>query len=67
MVQFLNQDAIKSVQASTHAHTVERFVRTLKNNLYRRLGALKQHKSDWFEHIVNIVKQVIRLSIPLFK
>ena len=42
MVEPLNRTEIKSVQTSTHAHTVERFVRTFKDNLYRRLDALKQ-------------------------
>ena len=44
MIRFLNQNEIKYVQTSTHAHTVERFIRTFKNNLYRRLDALKQNK-----------------------
>ena len=44
MVEFLNRTEIKSVQTSTHAHTVERFIRTFKDNLYRRLDALKQDK-----------------------
>ena len=56
MVRFLNQNEIKSVQTSTHAHTVERFIRTFKDNLYRRLDALKQTKNDWIKHIDNIIK-----------
>ena len=28
MIEFLNRTEIKSVQTSTHAHTVERFIRT---------------------------------------
>ena len=56
MVRFLNQSEIKYVQTSTHAHTVERFIRTFKYNLYRRLDALKQTKNDWFKHIDNIIK-----------
>ena len=57
MVEFLNRTEIKSVQTSTHAHTVERFIRTFKDNLYRRLDALKQTKKDWFRHIDNIIKK----------
>ena len=57
MVEFLNRTEIKSVQTSTHAHTVERFIRTFKDNLYRRLDALKQDKKDWYRHIVNIIKK----------
>ena len=57
MVEFLNRTEIKSVQTSTHAHTVERFIRTFKMNLYRRLDALKQDKKDWYRHIDNIIKE----------
>ena len=55
MIRFLNQTEIKSVQTSTHAHTVERFIRTFKDNLFRRLDALNQTKKDWFRHISNII------------
>jgi len=57
MVEFLNRTEIKSVQTSTHAHTVERFIRTFKDNLYRRLDALKQDKKDWYRHIDPIIKK----------
>ena len=42
MVEFLNRTEMKSVQTSTNAHTVERFIRTFKDNLNRRLDALNQ-------------------------
>ena len=54
MVTFLSRTEIKAVQTSTHAHTVERFIRTFKDNLYRRLDALKQTKKDWYRHISDI-------------
>ena len=57
MVAFLNRTEIKSIQTSTHAHTIERFIRTFKDNLYRRLDALKQTKKDWFRHIDPIIKK----------
>ena len=57
MLKFLNQTEIKSVQTTTHAHTEERFIRTFKDNLYRRLDALNQTKKDWFRHIDNIIKK----------
>ena len=57
MVRFLNQNEIKSVQTSTHAHTVERFSRTFKDNLYRRLDALSELKTEWIKHIDNIIKK----------
>ena len=57
MVTFLNRTEIKSAQTSTHGHTVERFIRTFIDNLYRRLDALKQSKK-WFRHIDNIIKKI---------
>ena len=57
MIKFLKQNEIKSVQTTTHAHTVERFIRTFKDNLYRRLDALKQTYKDWFIHIDRIIKK----------
>ena len=57
MVRFLIQTEIKSVQTTTHAHTVERFVRTFKMNLYRRLDSLKQDKTKWIKHISDIIKK----------
>ena len=54
---FLTENNIKHIQTTTHAHTVERFVQTFRNNLQRRLDGLKQ-KSDWIKHIDNILKKV---------
>merc|ERR1711906_92207 len=56
-IRFLNQNDIKHIQTSTHAATAERFIRTFKDNLYRRLDALKQDKSKWVEHVDNIIKK----------
>ena len=53
----INETEIKTVQTTTHAHTVERFIRTCKDNLYRRLDSLKQDKTNWIKHIDNIIKQ----------
>ena len=55
MNRFLNDNDIKTIQTTTHAHTVERFIRTFKMNLYRRLGALKQDKTEWVKHISDII------------
>ena len=57
MIKFLKQNEIKSIQTTTHAHTVERFIRTFKMNLYRRLDALNESKSDWVKHIGPIIKK----------
>ena len=42
----MNDTGIKHVQTSTLAPTVERFIRTFKYNLYRRLDGLSQNKSE---------------------
>ena len=53
---FLNDNDAKSIHTTTHAHTVERAIRTFKHNLYRRLDALKQGNSEWVKHISIIIK-----------
>ena len=42
--RYLNGNGIKHIQTSTHAPSAERFVRTFKDNLYRRLDGLRQIK-----------------------
>ena len=56
-IRFMNEHKIKHIQTSTHAATAERFIRTFKDNLYRRLHALNQDKSKWIEHVDNIIKK----------
>ena len=53
---FLHDNDIKSIQTTTHAHIVQRCIRTFKYSLYRRLDSLKQDKSEWVKHIDNIIK-----------
>ena len=53
--RFINESDIKHIQTSTHAPSVERFIRTFKDNLYRRLDGSKQDKSDWVKHVSNIL------------
>ena len=43
-IRFINENKVTHIQTSTHAPTAERFIRTFKDNLYRRLNALKQDK-----------------------
>ena len=52
--RFINDSDIKHIQTSTHAPSAERFIRTFKNNLYRRLDGSKQDKSDWVKHVSSI-------------
>ena len=56
MIRFLNENELKSVQTTTHAHTVERFIRTFKDNLHKRLDALNEDKTKWVTHKYNIIK-----------
>ena len=53
--RFINYNDIKHIQTSTHAPSAERFIRTFKDDLYRRLDGLKQDKSGWAKHVKNIV------------
>ena len=66
-IRFLNENNIKHVQTTTHAHTVESFVQTFRNNLQRRLDGLKQDKSDWVKNIDPILKNIIIQIITLYK
>ena len=42
--RFVNEHNIKTIQTSSHAHTIERFIGTFKDKLYRRLDGLNQDK-----------------------
>ena len=53
--RFSNKNNIKTIQTSTHAHSVERFIYTFKMNVYRRLDGLNQDKNEWVKHVKNIV------------
>ena len=55
MYRFLNGNDLKPIQTTTHAHTVERFIGTFKDNLYRRLDALSEDNSGWVKHISSII------------
>ena len=52
MIQYINE----TVQTTTDAHTVERFVITFKDNLHRILDSLKQDKTNWIKHMGDIIK-----------
>ena len=57
MNRFLNDNDVKSIQTTTHAHTVERAIRTFTYNLYKILYALKQDQHEWVKHISSIIKK----------
>ena len=53
--RFINDNDTEPIQTSTHAPSAERFIRTPKDNLNRRLDCIKQDKNDWVKHVENIV------------
>jgi len=55
--KIMNDDGIKHIQTSTHAPTVERFIRTIKEFLHRRLDALNQDRSQWPKHIKEVIEK----------
>ena len=57
MIRFLNENELKSVQTTTHVHTVERFIIAFNDNLYRILDALNYYKTKWITHTYNIINQ----------
>ena len=56
MNRFLHGDEIKPIQTTTHAHTVERFIRTFKDNLYWRLDSLNEDKTKSVIRKYNIIE-----------
>ena len=62
--RFINENEITNIQASTHAHTVERFICTFKMNLYRRLDALNQDKNERVKHVKHIVDKYNSTTHP---
>ena len=56
-IRFLNENNIKHIQTTTHAHVVERFIYTFRMNLQRRLDALGELKSDWVKHVSAIINK----------
>ena len=53
--RFINENDIKHMQTSTHAPSAGRFIRTFKDNVHRRLGGLKQGKSELVKHVFSIL------------
>ena len=49
--RFINENDTKHIQTSTHAPLAERFIRTFRDSLYRRLDGLKQERKEWTKHV----------------
>ena len=69
MNRFRRGNEITSVQKTTHAHTIDRFIKTFKDKLYRRLDSLNGNKTKWITHKGNLIKKrnVTQVSIALLK
>ena len=57
--RFIHENGIKHIQTSTRAPSAGRFIRTFKDNLYRRLGGLKQERKEWTKHVSSILRNQI--------
>ena len=55
--RFLTQQGVKHITSINGAHTVERFNRTLKNMLDRRLRAKGLSKKDWASEVLPIIRK----------
>ena len=63
-----NTKKIKHITTATHAHTVERFNRTLKTNMIKRLDHENQGREKWTEHlnyVLNKYNNTIHSSINM--
>ena len=49
--RFNNENNIKTIQTSSHAHTIGRCIGTFRDNIYRRPDGLKQDKHEWVNHV----------------
>ena len=61
--RFVNDIGIKHIQTSTHAPSAERFIKTFKDNLYRRLDGLKQDRGAWVKHVKILLVSIIMQNI----
>ena len=66
MNKFIHDSETKSIQTTAHAHTIERFARTFKDDLHRILDSLNQDKSECIKHIDNNMKNIITQDILQF-
>ena len=54
-IKIPNENNIKHIQTTTHAHTVERYISTFRMNLQRRLDAPDQEKNECVKHVSSIL------------
>ena len=56
-IQLINKDKVKHIMVVDKAHTVERFNRTLKENIFKRLNALGLDPDKWTSQLNNVVNK----------
>ena len=54
-IKFINEQNIKHIPTTTHAHTAARFIQTFLNSQYIISNGLNQDKSDWVKHVSSIL------------
>ena len=65
-IRLTNKHKIKHIMVVSSAHTIERFNRTLKENIQTRLDAIGLARDEWvslLEPIINITSQSTGLFI----
>ena len=66
MNTFLNDNDVKSIRTTTHAHTVGRAIRTSKDNLYRRLDALMMSSLSKQPHMLILLRELSEPSKTIY-
>jgi hypothetical protein len=56
-IRLINKHKIKHIQVMDKAHTVERFNRTLKENIYKRLNAMGLDTDKWTSQLEAVVNK----------
>ena len=56
-INLLNEHKIKHIISASGAPMIERFNRTLKEGIFKRINALDQDKSHWIDHFENVMNK----------
>ncbi len=56
-VKLLNEKKIKHIISASGAPQIERFNRTLKEGIFKRMDDLKQERNKWLEHFENVINK----------
>ncbi len=56
-IKVLNEYKIKHLISASGALMIERFNRTLKEGIFKRMNALEQDKTHWIDHFENVINK----------